>query len=152
MIWGGWELFQIYSVICFMYSGKRWASQGALGVKKPPASAADVRDEGSIPGSGRSPGGGNGAHSTFLAWEKKNWSQEYGSSESIYSYWRVPRRLCPGSNSQQVAEEPEILSLVICSENVWRAARHNTKPTPMYQLSSDIFPAKKERKGPIWDT
>ena len=32
----------------------------ALVVKNPPASAEDVRDEGSIPGSGRPPGGGHG--------------------------------------------------------------------------------------------
>ena len=36
------------------------ASQGALVVKNPPASAGDQRDVGLIPGSGRSPGGGNG--------------------------------------------------------------------------------------------
>ena len=29
-----------------------------LGVKNPPANAGDIRDMGSIPGSGRSPGGG----------------------------------------------------------------------------------------------
>ena len=29
-------------------------------VKNPPANAGDVRDPGSIPGSGRSPGGGHG--------------------------------------------------------------------------------------------
>ena len=41
----------------------RWhhgASQVAPLVKNPPASAGDVRDTGLIPGSGRSPGGGNG--------------------------------------------------------------------------------------------
>ena len=36
------------------------ASQELLVVKNPPASAGDVRDTGSIPGSGRAPGGGNG--------------------------------------------------------------------------------------------
>ena len=36
----------------------KWASQVALGVKNPPASSGDARDVGSIPGSGRSPGGG----------------------------------------------------------------------------------------------
>ena len=36
------------------------ASQVALVVKKPPANARDVGDGGSIPGSGRSSGGGNG--------------------------------------------------------------------------------------------
>ena len=38
----------------------RRASQGALVVKNPPANAGDGRDAGSIPGSGRSPGGGHG--------------------------------------------------------------------------------------------
>jgi len=37
-----------------------WASQAALVVKNPPANARDVRDTGSIPRLGRSPGGGHG--------------------------------------------------------------------------------------------
>ena len=41
--------------ICFSVR----ASQVSLVVKNPPASAGDVRDVGSVPGSGRSPGGGN---------------------------------------------------------------------------------------------
>ena len=36
------------------------ASQVVLVVKNPPANAGDARDKGLIPGSGRSPGGGNG--------------------------------------------------------------------------------------------
>ena len=36
------------------------ASQMVLVVKNPPANAGDPRDAGSIPGSGASPGGGNG--------------------------------------------------------------------------------------------
>ena len=37
-------------------------SQVALGVKNPPANAGDMRDTSSlIPGSGRSPGGGQGS-------------------------------------------------------------------------------------------
>ena len=39
---------------------KSWASQVALVVKSLPASAGDLRDVGSIPGSGRSPGEGHG--------------------------------------------------------------------------------------------
>ena len=37
------------------------AFQVVLVVKNPPADAGDVRDEGSIPGSGRSGGGGRGS-------------------------------------------------------------------------------------------
>ena len=36
------------------------ASQVALEVKNPPANAGDIRNLGSIPGSGRPPGGGHG--------------------------------------------------------------------------------------------
>ena len=38
----------------------RGASQVVLVIKNPPANAGDLRDMGSIPGSGRSPGGGHG--------------------------------------------------------------------------------------------
>ena len=37
-----------------------WASQDVLVVQNPPANAGDIRDTGLIPGSGRSPGEGNG--------------------------------------------------------------------------------------------
>ena len=37
-----------------------WASQVMLVVKNRPANAGDIRDAVSIPGSGRSPGGGHG--------------------------------------------------------------------------------------------
>ena len=37
-----------------------WASQVVLAVKKLPANAGDVGDTSSIPGLGRSPGGGHG--------------------------------------------------------------------------------------------
>ena len=37
-----------------------WASQVALVVKNLPANAGDIRDTGSIPGSGRPPEGGHG--------------------------------------------------------------------------------------------
>ena len=36
------------------------ASQVMLVVKNPPTNAGDIRDVGSIPGSGRGPGGGHG--------------------------------------------------------------------------------------------
>ena len=38
-------------------------------VKSPPANAGDVRDVGSIPGSGRSPEEGMATHSSILAWK-----------------------------------------------------------------------------------
>ena len=45
-------------------------SPGGSAVKNPPANAGDTADVGSMPGSGRrSPGEGNAAHSSILAWE-----------------------------------------------------------------------------------
>jgi len=44
------------------------AFQVALVVKNLPVNAGDLREEGSIPGSGRSPGGGRGNQSSILAW------------------------------------------------------------------------------------
>jgi len=43
------------------------ASQVVLMAKNLPASAGDVRDVGSVPGLGRSPGGGHDNHSSILA-------------------------------------------------------------------------------------
>ena len=55
-----------YSFYCFL--------GGAL-VKNLPTNAEDPRDAGSIPGSGRSPGEGNGNPFCILAW-KIPWTQE----------------------------------------------------------------------------
>ena len=51
-------------------------------VKNPPANAEDVRDAGSIPGSGRSLGEGKATHSSFLAWESP-WTEEPGGLQSV---------------------------------------------------------------------
>ena len=54
-------------------------------VKDLPASAGDIRDAGSIPGSGRSPGGeGMATHSSILAW-RIPWTEEPGGLQSIGS-------------------------------------------------------------------
>ena len=49
----------------------------ATEVKDLPANARDTGDVGSIPGSGRSPGGGVAAHSSILAW-RIPWTEEPG--------------------------------------------------------------------------
>ena len=49
-----------------------------LVVKNPPANAGEA---GLIPGSERSPGGGNGTHSSILAW-KIPWTEEPGGLQS----------------------------------------------------------------------
>ena len=54
---------------------------GGSVVKNSPASAGDV---GSLPGSGRSPGEGNGTHSSILAW-RIPWTEEPGGLQSTGS-------------------------------------------------------------------
>ena len=63
-----------------MYIG---VSQVVVVVKNPPVNA---RDEGLIPGLGRSPGGEEGmaTHSSILAW-RSAWTEEPGGLQSIRS-------------------------------------------------------------------
>ena len=55
-----------------------------LVVKNLLADAEDIRDAGSIPGSGRSSGDGNGSPLHILAWEVP-WTEEPGRLQSIAS-------------------------------------------------------------------
>ena len=56
----------------------------ALAVKNPPANAGEIRDPGSIPGSGRSLEEGMVTHSIILAW-RVPWTEEPGGLQSIGS-------------------------------------------------------------------
>ena len=57
---------------------------GAYGKKNLPASVGDIRDMGSIPVSGRFPGGGHGTYSSIFAW-RIPWTEEPGRLQSIGS-------------------------------------------------------------------
>ena len=59
-----------------------WASQVLLMVKNLPANAGDVRDPGSIPGLGRSPGGGHGNSLRYSCLENPM-DREPGQLQSI---------------------------------------------------------------------
>ena len=65
---------------CF-YHITRCFPGGAV-VKNPPANAGDVRDGASIPGLGRSPGGGHGnqLQCSFL---ENSWTEELGRLQSM---------------------------------------------------------------------
>ena len=56
----------------------------ALVVKNLPANAGDIREVGSIPGSGKSPGGGHGNPLNILAW-RIPWTEEPGGLRSTGS-------------------------------------------------------------------
>ena len=53
-------------------------------VKNLPPNAGNVRDEGSIPGSGRSPRGGHGIPLHIFAW-RTSWTEELGRQQSVES-------------------------------------------------------------------
>ena len=57
-------------------------------VKNLPANTGDVRDSGSVPGWGLSPGGGHGNHSSILAW-RIPWTEEPGGLQSIVSQSQI---------------------------------------------------------------
>ena len=55
-----------------------------LEVKNLPANARDIRDAGSVPGFGRSPGGGHSNPLSILAW-RIPWAEESDGLQSIGS-------------------------------------------------------------------
>ena len=75
----GFANFKVWQILSLMHR----ASQVALGVKNLPAKTGDVRDVGSIPGWGRSPGGGHGNPLEWiLAW-RIPWTEEPDGLQSI---------------------------------------------------------------------
>ena len=68
---------------------KRWASQVARMVKNLPANTRDIRDRGSIPGSGRSPGGGNGNPCQYSCLENPMNGSDIACTQSIYKRWII---------------------------------------------------------------
>ena len=78
------------------------ASQMVLVVKNLPARAGDIKDVGSIPGLGRSPGGRHGSHSSILAW-RIPWTKEPGRLRPIGSREsQTPLKQRTGSLSMHV--------------------------------------------------
>ena len=80
--------------ICLPRIGRERASQVALVVKNPPTYAGDIRDTGSIPGLGRSPGGGHGNPLQYSCLENAmdrgaSWTTVHGVRKSGHD----PRRL-----------------------------------------------------------
>ena len=70
------------------------APQVALVVKNPPTNAGDIRDTGSVPGSGRSPGGWHGIQYSCLenSTEREAWRAtvhrvvKHAHTRTIYTY------------------------------------------------------------------
>ena len=82
--WPNWiaTTFRFYYYLRKMTHG---ASRVALVVKNLPANAGDIRDTGSVSGSGRSSGEGHGNPSSILAW-RIPWTEEPGGLQSLGSH------------------------------------------------------------------
>ena len=114
-LWGLWRPSSILALICGCLRAQ-WVSQVTLVVKNPPANSGDLRDMGSIPESGRSPGGGNGnpLHYSCLgnpmdrgAW----WATVYGIAKSWTRLKRLSVHIEPiGNVSHTLPRSREIWS------------------------------------------
>ena len=79
---GWWKLLPSTPVL-----PRLWASQVVLMVKSPSANAGDARDAGSVPGSGRSPGVGNGTPLQYSCLRnpmdsEARWARVHGATKS----------------------------------------------------------------------
>ena len=72
--------------------GKKWVSQMALVVKNPPVNVGDLRDLRLIPGSGRSPGEGNGNPFQYSFWEIP-WTEEPGGLHTVHKIAKTQTQL-----------------------------------------------------------
>ena len=81
-------MFSFFPNKCYLSDLSRvWASQDALVVKNLPTNAGDIRDIDSIPGSGRSPGGGHGNTLQYFCLENPMargawWAIVHGAAKS----------------------------------------------------------------------
>ena len=86
-----------------------WAYQT---VKKPPANAGDVKDAGSIPGLGRSPGGGSGNPLQYSSLENPT---DRGA------WWATTHRFAKSQTQRkQLSPHTKLLSNVLVSAEQWR--------------------------------
>ena len=69
--------------------------KGFPGGSEGKASACNAGDLGLIPGSGRSPGEGNGNHASTLAW-KIPWTEKWVKKETPWSVKRIGGNTCEG--------------------------------------------------------
>ena len=93
LLWGSWSWKKNRVGI----GRDGWASQVVLVVKNPLANAGDTGHRGSIPGLGRSPGGGNGNPLQYSCLEnpmdRGAWPLQFTGSQRIRQNW-VTEQVC----------------------------------------------------------
>ena len=109
------------SIGWYLVEGRVWASQVALVVKNP-ANAGDIRDMSSIPGLGRSPGGGHGNPLQYSCLENPMARGAWQSIESQKS-WVWLRQL--GTQHTNILLSPYIFSIITIHIK-WPALRYES--------------------------
>ena len=120
---GNFPLQETCSLQAFCQLHQRdWASQVALAIRNPPANAGDVRDAGSIAGSGRSPGGGRGDPLRYPGPENPH------GQATVHGVGKSQTRL-----KRLGRHTPTRFTLCGCTTSVWAAG---PPPPPETALSS----------------
>ena len=116
------------------------SAQVALVVKNPPVNAGDIREAGSIPGWGRSPGGGHGNPLQYSCLENSHGQRRLaGYSPWGHTKWTQLKRLSMQhayTNSATINCETldKLFWLLIFSFSIksWRRLRYSTKYSTMH--------------------
>ena len=115
--------------------GPCWASHMVLVVKNPPANAGGGRDAGSIPGLGRSPGGGNGNPLQYSCLEnpmdREAW---WATVHRVAKTWTQLKWLSIQAKRKGRDHLPSLKPLLSCSTRYfliayWPEHSHVTTPT-----------------------
>ena len=113
--------------------GVNWASQVAQVVKNPSANAGDVRDSGSIPGLGGSPGGGHGNPLQYPHLESPRdrgawWAMVHRVTKSWIGLKRISTQ-AHGVNHGKVAGRP--VGVRLCA-GAWDGAKKDCQTISFY--------------------
>ena len=134
----------------FTFSTCERAFQVALVVKNLPVNAGDIRDMGSIPGSGRSPGGGHGNPLQYSCLknpvDRGTW---WATVHRVTKSQRGLKRL-----SMQPMKKPQLpLELALCSNSILLAlpSLSGGQPAAFAAPSLSLLPALN-KLTPIWNT
>ena len=142
---------------CFLSVLFPWASQVVLEVKNPPASAGDIRDTGSIPGSGGSPGRGPGKTLQYSCLENPLdrgawWATVHGVTKS----WPRLKRLSTHALFPSRLSTPKTTAVYCCVYSPKACAGHAVSFQQMFvdllmiKDGSNVRKEKKEESEKVW--
>ena len=106
-------------------------------LKHPPASAGDIRDACSIPGSGRSLGEGKATHSSILGW-RIPWTEEPHRLHTVHGVAQSQTRLKRLSTHSHLPRGRALLYLAECQAWVSRVSKKNVLSKYLHLLKLPV--------------